>query len=182
MFVTHDRNEASVFGDRVGVLIGGRLIQVGVTAEVFSRPANETVAEFVGVDTRIFGTVEESTAAKFVVRVAGGAIRACGTFQTGERVLVCIRPENMGLRPAIRGDLNHNGFNELLANIVKIRPWAAHLRVELDCGGDRMVALVSRSSLLDLDANEGEQVMVSFKETAVHVIKQGWRRSRDHTA
>ena len=172
VFVTHDRNEASVFGDRLGVLIGGRLIQVGATAEVFSRPDNQTVAEFVGVETRIFGTVEESAAAKFVVRVAGGAIRARGSFQAGERVLVCIRPEDMGLRRAVPGDLNHNGFNELLAKIVKIRPWAAHLRVELNCGGDRMVALVSRSSLLGLDANEGEQVIVSFRETAVHVIKQ----------
>jgi tungstate transport system ATP-binding protein len=172
VFVTHDRNEASVFADRVGVLIGGRLVQVGTTAEVFSRPANQTVAEFVGVETRISGTVEKSAAGKFVVRVAGGAIQACGNFQAGERLLVCIRSEDMVLRPAVRRDLNHKGFNELPAKIVKIRPWAAQHRVELDCSGDRIVALVSRSSLLGLDANEGEQVIVSFCQSAVHVIKQ----------
>ena len=48
VFVTHDRNEAAVLADRVGVLIGGRLLQLGPTAEVFARPKNEAVARFVG--------------------------------------------------------------------------------------------------------------------------------------
>jgi ABC-type proline/glycine betaine transport system ATPase subunit len=55
VFVTHDRNEAFMFGDRAAVLIGGKLRQLGATAEVFAQPINEEVAGFVGVDTRIHG-------------------------------------------------------------------------------------------------------------------------------
>lgn len=171
VFVTHDRDEASVFGDRVGVLIGGRLVQIGTTVDVFSRPADQSVAELVGVETRVSGMVEKSATGKFVIRVAGGAIQACGNFQAGERLLACIRPEEIALHPMGRV-LNHTAVNEMVAKIVKIRPWGAQHRVEVDCGGDRFVALLSRSSLLALDANEGEQVIVSFNETAVHVIKR----------
>lgn len=46
LFVTHDREEAMLFGDRLGVLVEGRLQQVGIPLEVYRRPANRLVAEF----------------------------------------------------------------------------------------------------------------------------------------
>ena len=130
------------------------------------------MAEFVGVETRIFGTVLKTVAGKLVVAMGGGTIQACGNFQTGERLLVCIRPEDIALHPVAGRDSNHNESNKLLARIVKVRPWAAQQRVELDCGGDRIIALISRSSLPDSAANEGEQVIVSFRESAVHLIEE----------
>ena len=51
VFVTHDRDEALRLGDRVAVLMGGRLRQVGPAAEVFAAPVDEEVAAFVGVET-----------------------------------------------------------------------------------------------------------------------------------
>src|SRR5574341_1619615 len=60
VFVTHDRDEAFMLGDRVAVLIGGRILQVGETTKVFTQPVNEAVADFVGIDTKIPGVVEES--------------------------------------------------------------------------------------------------------------------------
>jgi len=47
VFVTHDRNEAYMLGNRVAVVIGGRVLQIGATAEVFAQPVNEEVARFV---------------------------------------------------------------------------------------------------------------------------------------
>ena len=47
VFVTHDRNEAFMLGDRVAVLIGGELLQVGAANDVFAQPVNQEVARFV---------------------------------------------------------------------------------------------------------------------------------------
>ncbi|HXG51393.1 MAG TPA: ABC transporter ATP-binding protein [candidate division Zixibacteria bacterium] len=173
VFVTHDRNEASIFGDRLGVLIGGRLVQVGETAEVFSRPADENVADLVGVETRIPATVEKSAQGRCVIRFAGGSIRAGGDFQPGERLLLCVRSEEIALRPVGRQEPARDGFNELAATVLKIRPLGTQHRIELDCGGNRLVALLTRSSLSELGAREGEQVIASFSEAAVHAVKRG---------
>lgn len=51
IYVTHDRNEALMLADRVGIIINGELIQTGAPAEVFSAPLDERVARFVGVET-----------------------------------------------------------------------------------------------------------------------------------
>lgn len=47
VFVTHDRNEAFMLGDRVAVLIGGEFLQVGAANDVFAQPVNQEVARFV---------------------------------------------------------------------------------------------------------------------------------------
>ncbi|GAA2309555.1 ABC transporter ATP-binding protein [Actinomadura luteofluorescens] len=53
VFVTHDQEEALTLSDRVAVLDGGRVQQVGTPAEVYERPATEFVAGFVGTTNRI---------------------------------------------------------------------------------------------------------------------------------
>jgi tungstate transport system ATP-binding protein len=52
VFVSHHRDEAFILSDRLAVLIGGRLLQTGLTTEVFAHPANEAVARFVGSATK----------------------------------------------------------------------------------------------------------------------------------
>ena len=88
VFVTHDRNEALMLGDRVGVLIGGRLLQLGPATEILSRPKNQEVADFIGVGTKIAGVVEEATSGRSRIRVEAGNIEVAGNFRPGERVLL----------------------------------------------------------------------------------------------
>ena len=57
IFITHDLNEALLLGDRVVVILGGRMRQVGAPQDVFNSPADQEVAAFVGVETFILGEV-----------------------------------------------------------------------------------------------------------------------------
>jgi putative spermidine/putrescine transport system ATP-binding protein len=63
LYVTHDQAEAMVMCDRIAVMNDGRVEQVGTPDEVYERPANEFVAEFVGTSNRLSGTVRDSTLA-----------------------------------------------------------------------------------------------------------------------
>lgn len=171
VFVTHDRNEAFMFGDRAAVLIGGRLLQAGTTAEVFAQPVSEEVAHFVGVDTRIAAVVETAAEGLARVRFNGGRAEVVGNFQPGERVLLCLRPEDITLSPPGGEDLKSSARNRLMGKVAKITPWGAHYRVALDCGGSCLVAFITRPSFIDLELQEGIEVFASFKATAVHVIK-----------
>ncbi len=53
LLVTHDRDDAAMLGDRIGVLLDGRIRQEGPPREVFDRPATEAVARFVGCDVLV---------------------------------------------------------------------------------------------------------------------------------
>ncbi|MFQ5849593.1 MAG: ABC transporter ATP-binding protein [Candidatus Binatia bacterium] len=171
VFVTHDRNEAFMLGDRVAVLMGGEILQVGPATEVFAQPVNEEVAQFVGVDTKIPGVVETVTAGLARVHFNGGATEVVGDFQPGERVLLCLRPEDIVLSRPGREDLASSARNRLIGKVMKITPWGSHYRVAVGCCGSYLVAYVTRPLFLSLNLREEDEVAASFKATAVHVIK-----------
>ncbi len=171
VFVTHDRDEAFMLGDRVAVLIAGKIHQAGAAAEVFLRPVNEAVAHFVGVDTRLSGVVETVSEELAQVRLNSGCVEVAGDFQAGDHLLLCLRPEDITLS-APGEDFKSSTRNRLIAKLVKIIPWGAHYRAELACGDSRLVALITRPFFLELKLHEGDDAVASFKATAVHVIKR----------
>ena len=170
VFVTHDRDEAFMFGDRIAVLISGRLLQTGPATEVFAHPVNEEVAHFVGIDTEIPGVVQSVSEGLCWVAFDGGGADVVGEFQPAEKVILCLRPEDIGLSLASGADAKSGARNRLTARVAKITPWGSHYRVALACGENRLVAFITRPSFLELKIAEGDEVVASFKASAVHVI------------
>lgn len=175
IFVTHHQNEALMLADRVAVLIDGNILQVGSTAEVFTRPADDKVAEFIGIDNRIPGIVEKATDGAALVRGADLSAEVVGCFKTGERVLLCLRPDDIALDP-IGADLKLSARNQYISEVTKITPWGTHYRVAVKHGSLLFIAFITRRSFLELQLREGVEVIVSFESSAVHVIR---RRSYD---
>ena len=68
-YITHDRNEAMIISDFVGVMENGILQQTGSREEVFRRPVNERVAKLVGIETLISGVVASASDGVVKVRV-----------------------------------------------------------------------------------------------------------------
>ena len=98
IYVTHDQEEALTLSDRIAVLERGKLMQVGPPKALYERPANHFVADFIGINNLIEGTVSAVDAAARRMRVA----TAFGAFvslhderlRQGERCILCVRPEN----------------------------------------------------------------------------------------
>ena len=152
--------------DRVAVLIGGRIRQIGAPSEIFGAPADADVAAFVGIETMFEAPV--------VGRGEGIVLLAAGTHQieaVGQgvfgRALVCLRPEDITLSRG--GDVPASARNRLPATVRRITASGATARVELDAGF-ALVARITRRSLEELGLEVGEQVVASFKATAVHLI------------
>ena len=165
---THDQTEALRLADRMAVMNGGRIAQIGPVAEVMNRPADGFVASFVGVETVLPGHVLRISDGVFTAAVEGGEIEAVGDVRTGEKVLCCIRPEHVTLSTnfPLPGTSARNAFP---GTIRKITTLGLFNRVLLGCGFD-LVAYVTRQSLESLSLEEGKNVIASFKATAVHVI------------
>jgi tungstate transport system ATP-binding protein len=172
VFVTHDRDEAFMFGHRIAVLIGGKLLQTGPTTEVFAHPENLEVAHFVGFDTKISGIVESASDELAQVHFNGGCAQVVGKFQAGEQLFLCLRPEDITLSLPGAEDPKSISCSRLQGKVLKVTPWGAHYRVALACGENRLVASITRPSFLELKIAAGDEVVASFKASAVHVFKQ----------
>jgi len=99
VYVTHDQVEAMTLATRIVVLAGGGIAQVGAPLELYERPRNEFVAQFIGSPAMNLmpGTIVE-TGARTVVEVAGGgrAVSAVPSVASdrGRAVNIGVRPED----------------------------------------------------------------------------------------
>ena len=100
VYVTHDQVEAMTMGHRIAILHQGRLQQVGTPLEVYERPANVFVANFIGTPPMNFlrATVTDGgagLAAPGVTLPAPAAAREALAARAGRPVIVGVRPENV---------------------------------------------------------------------------------------
>jgi tungstate transport system ATP-binding protein len=168
IFITHDLDEALLLGDRVAVLLNGRLRQVGPPQEVFAAPADEDVAAFVGVETIVPGQVLSSQEGQVIVNADGMHLEAVGELEAGRPVLFCLRPEDITIWP--EGEIPPSSArNRLPGQIVRMLPQGPLVRVTLDCGFP-LVALITRASANEMRLAEEQKVTASFKATAAHLI------------
>jgi ABC-type Fe3+/spermidine/putrescine transport system ATPase subunit len=104
VLVTHEQDEAFHLGDRVAVLHGGRLHQVGSPEDLYEQPATRFVAGFVGRASGVIGTLEPD--GTVLLGGKGGPVRWSGTSAPeldgaapGSAVELVVRPESLALRP-----------------------------------------------------------------------------------
>lgn len=168
--VTHDRIEALALGDRMAVMVDGRIRQHGSVGEVFERPADHEVARCVGVDTVLAGRVVASADGLAVVETHGLRLAAVDRGLGGD-VWVLLRAEDVVLE---RGDgARSSARNHLRGRITSVSPEGPLVRVGLSCGEARLSALVTRASRVELSLEEETDVVAVVKAPAIHLVPRG---------
>ena len=170
VLVTHDESEALRLSDRIMVISGGRIVQSGPPAEVMNHPVNRFVAEFVGMESVIPGTVLKNSEGALLISVKGGAIEALGDLSPGEKVFCCIRPENV-LIDIRNPDESFNSANIFQGKVVGLITFGPFLKVTLDCGFP-LVAYMTLGSFTEAKLALGDQIFASFPPSAVHLISK----------
>jgi len=98
VYVTHDQEEALALSDRIAVMHGGRVEQLGTPEELYDRPATRFVADFIGTTNLLAGTVIAGGPDGGLVRLEGGErCPVIGGPGVGSAVELAIRPEAMTL-------------------------------------------------------------------------------------
>ena len=102
VYVTHDQSEALALSHQIGVMNEGRIQQIGTPREIYERPANQFVADFVGTTNFIEGTVLPCDGAGngcHLVRTEIGdvTVRTAQELRADERVALSVRPEDVDL-------------------------------------------------------------------------------------
>jgi molybdate transport system ATP-binding protein len=161
LLVTHDFEDAAALADRVGVVVEGRVLQVGTAADLAASPADPFVASFTGA------TILEGVACAGegglteVVLDTGGTV---WSTDPGEgRVGVAIQPWEVSLARELPGDSAVNHVRSAIASIV---PLGNRARVRVG----PLVAEVTAASAERLGLEVGDVVVASFKATATRVL------------
>jgi iron(III) transport system ATP-binding protein len=142
IFVTHDQDEALSMSDRVLVMNSGVVQQIGTPEDVYRRPSNRFVAEFVGQVNLITGTVSGYEDRNAIVDAGEGArglrVRVEQAPQPQSSLTVAVRPEALVVEPA--GNATHNGSNTLSAQVRSVAFLGDHYQYELDASGLALTA------------------------------------------
>jgi molybdate transport system ATP-binding protein len=162
--VTHDRVEAVALGDRMAVMVDGRIRQEGPVQEVFRHPADAQVAESVGMENVLPVAVVEREAG--LVTVAVGAARLQCLDTEVSPTWACIRAEDVALARQA-GDVS-SVRNHLAGRVQTVLLEGPLARVELDCGFP-LVAAITAQSAGDMNLQPGDLVYAVVKATAVHL-------------
>jgi spermidine/putrescine transport system ATP-binding protein len=148
--VTHDQEEALTMSDRIAVMSKGKVQQMGTPVEVYERPANKFVADFIGESNFLEGTIKSLSRTEAVVFVPGLNTEVTGMpisegLVNGEEVVVSIRPEKV--RITEKDMKNANMLHGKVTNTVYI---GADTHVYTDIKGVKMKVLEqNRISRLD---------------------------------
>ena len=101
VYVTHDQAEALAISDRIAVMNKGKITQIGTPKDIYSRPASEFVANFIGRTNLLHGSLLEDAAAESIARVKTvmGDVWCFfpGALAAGKPVALVVRPEHIGI-------------------------------------------------------------------------------------
>jgi putative spermidine/putrescine transport system ATP-binding protein len=163
ILVTHDQREAMTMADLVVVMSEGRIQQTGSPVEIYRRPANGFVAEFIGTSNLLHGVVAEDGA----VRVGEARIRPDGMpdgLVPGTPVALSVRPEDVHLLPGASP-----GPNRLLGTIAFVRDVGQSVEFYVDCGAARLTSYVPPKDRPPL--RQGDAATVELPPAACVVIE-----------
>lgn len=164
VFVTHDQDEALSMSDRIAVMNGGQILQIGTPREIYQGPKERFVAAFIGESNFLKATVSRN-------RVT---LKAGGTFDvdipegiTDGEVSVLVRPEHCTVA------LSNAGAGEISGRIESVvySGEATHARLKLATGESLAARLTNTPHTLDACLETGAAVTVSILPGAVTVVR-----------
>jgi ABC-type Fe3+/spermidine/putrescine transport system ATPase subunit len=168
IYVTHDQEEALSLSDRVAVMRDGRVEQVGPPRVLYERPQTRFVADFVGTNNLVPGTVTRREAATLLVDTPVGPLTALGVdgVEPGEACVLAIRPEKVSLDGDEGGAMNRVSGAVLLAAYL-----GNALRYDIQVAGGLVLRVDVRDPLDPLPA--GHPVTLGFPVSATRALPAG---------
>jgi molybdopterin-binding protein len=180
LHVTHDFAEAGSLGDVAVLMDSGRVVQSGLPADVFRKPATAHAASFLGAENIFAGNArpirdsspdwmagQPSSFEEHAVAVSVGGLTMYAIGDAlpgptnavirGEEIAIYLEPLSSSIRNQFRG------------RVIEIAPSGAVTRVTVDVSGTHFVSAVTTRSTEELSLVNGKEVVVAFKATAVHL-------------
>jgi multiple sugar transport system ATP-binding protein len=173
VYVTHDQAEAMTLSDRLAVMQGGLLHQLGAPLDVYNHPANVFVAKFLGSPSMNFVTCELSTdhgaielrAPNFRYQL-NGAARSIGESAPSAELILGVRPEDVQI------GMSEDGGG-VPCRVELLEPMGSLNIVYATTGNDRLVATTEPRFFVEA----GDRVWLRLDETKLHLFDRATERN-----
>ncbi|ACP23110.1 polyamine ABC transporter, ATP-binding protein, putative (plasmid) [Sinorhizobium fredii NGR234] len=161
VYVTHDQSEALTMSDRIAVFDKGRIQQLGKPADVYERPANPFVAQFIGDNNALHGTILDVSGPHCTVQIDGDrqTIKAAvgAPLAAGEKTTLSIRPER------IRIGHTSDRANNIKASVRELIYLGDHVRVRVAAlGSEEIIIKIPNGHGVPADVSPGANVLIGW--------------------
>ena len=166
IFVTHDQEEALTMSDRIAVMSAGRILQVGSPRDIYDRPAERFVADFIGETNFLDARIDSLDGAKAKVTLKSGATIAATVaegFKPDGEATVVIRPEHA---KAVKGQGDISGIVE---NVVYFGT-DTHVHIRLD-DGETFTVRQQNARGAGAAFERGDRVGIVIGDDAAQILK-----------
>ena len=164
VYVTHDQEEALAISDRIAVMNKGDIQQIEAPEQIYLRPYNTFVADFIGHSNRIEGQVLEQASGSTLIHMpAGPDIRVKGLkpLHTGEQILVYVRPEEFTFEKEGDG---------MKGTVLVKRFLGKYIQYIMDCGLGFNVEVSADTSSAQCIFNEGDTVYLGVNTRRINLF------------
>ncbi|HOQ19980.1 MAG: ABC transporter ATP-binding protein [Methanobacteriales archaeon] len=165
IFTTHDLIQGQHLAERIAIL-DNRIMQIGKPSEVFKRPSNRFVAEFVGAKN-IIGGEARITRDKLTI-IESDDLKIYSSKPAEGEVTAIIRPEDITVSWEPR---DSSALNQLRGEVVRFEERGPLFQVQVECGDEIFTIYMTRKSFHDMKISIGSIVWIKFKASAVHIIR-----------
>jgi len=174
IYVTHDQEEALTMSDRIAVMSKGKVQQMGTPVEIYERPANRFVADFIGESNFLEGRIKSISKDEATVFIPALDDEVIGLpvsdgMVNGEEVVVSIRPEKIRIAETA---MNQNSFSGKVTNSVYI---GSDTHVFVNVKG-RPLKVVEQNRISRLDPSSfyrvGQDVLLVMLPENLLVVKK----------
>jgi putative spermidine/putrescine transport system ATP-binding protein len=165
VYVTHDQSEALTMSDRVAVFNDGIIQQIDTPAAIYETPTKSFVAQFIGENNTLMGTVLSQGATHTTVRLKEGSqIQAVTVtlIQPGEPVALCIRPERVIVSAA--------GTTPLAARIREYIYLGDHVRMIAEIAGQPDFMIKLAATKMDSSWTVGSTICLSWAPEHIRAL------------
>jgi len=164
-YVTHDQEEALTMSDRIIVMKGGHIQQIGTPEDIYNEPVNAFVADFIGESNIYNGTMT----AKYKVRFIGATWDCIDDFPVNEKVDIVVRPEDVIILPAGKGVVEGKIASKIFRGV--------HYEYIVNVGKNEVLCRDTRSHEVGTTVSlnvEKENIQIMHKELTENQYTDAW--------
>ncbi|WP_067340312.1 ABC transporter ATP-binding protein [Stappia indica] len=159
VYVTHDQTEALTMSDRVAVFNDGVIQQLSTPDELYENPKNSFVAQFIGENNKLSGTVTEVSGTDCKVQLDDGTVLAAEAVNidgVGSRTTISLRPER------VEFDTDQSMDNLVKGRIEEMIYLGDHIRVRMNVAGNTEFIVKVRNRGQRRDLRTGQTVEIGW--------------------
>ena len=167
VYVTHDQSEALTMSNRIAVFDDGVVQQLSTPDILYEKPENSFVAQFIGENNRMTGTVKQINGEFCSVDLdGGGSVQALkvNVNKVGDKTQLSVRPERVSIK-SNKDQL----INKFTGNVKELIYLGDHIRARLDvCGNNEFIVKIPNEGNFDLQ--EGSKIAVSWDPKDIRAL------------